>query len=83
MANLDDKDARAFNPHAAAIEELLDSPIELQVQHAPKRNAWGSLCGTSGGQVLGGASSPLSITCQACKDIVAKRTARRAKRVSR
>ena len=59
----DDPDARAFRDGADAIEALLDAPIAVAVQHAPRRGRLGPLCGAAGGQV---SSMGIGVTCDAC-----------------
>lgn len=65
----DDRDARAFQPHAGAIEALIETDIPLQVQHAPKRGGLGTRCGEAG-QV---APMGIGVTCTACLAKAGKR----------
>lgn len=70
---LDDLDARAFNPRAKALTDLLEEDLPVQAQHLKKRTGFGSpACGAAGGQV---SQMGIGITCRACLKILAKRKA--------
>lgn len=69
----EEKDAKAFRDGAGAIEALLDAPLEIVPQHAPKRGTTAGACGAFG-QVK---ATGIGVTCPACLTIQAKRAARR------
>ncbi len=67
-----DKDARAFNPNAGAIEALLDTELPMQLQHYERPRARRTACGKPG-QV---AATAYAVTCPKCREYVARRGGR-------
>lgn len=70
----DEKDGRAFNPHAGAVEALLDADVPVATQHAPNRSGL-PLCGGAG-FVRTGIVTEYGITCEACLEKFKARKAR-------
>lgn len=68
----DEKDARAFRDGVGAIEALLEADLPLQTQHYRRPRKGTAACGAAGQTV----TSPLGVTCAACKRYLARKDER-------